>query len=449
VNNPKERESNLFYRSMKMHHSIINRGEGIYLFDDKGNKLIDGAGGPLVVNIGHGVTEVIDAIYNQAKQVSYVHNATFTTKVQEDLAKKIVSLTPSDLNRVLFVSGGSEAVESCIKLARQYHIETGNTQKYKVISLWHGFHGSTLGALSLTREIKRRKHYLPLLNPFPHIPSPYCYRCYYEKTYPECGLICARFLENIIKQEGENTVSAFIAEPIIGVAGGGITPPPEYFAIVREICDKYNLLMISDEVVTGYGRTGKPFGIMHWGITPDIMSCAKGICSGYGSLGAVIAHEKVYDAIKNGSGTFSHGFTFSGSPVACAAGLAVLNYIDSNDLIKSAKQMGNYLKERMDKLANFKIVGDVRGKGLMIGIELVRDKITKEPFAASSKVSEKIGDRAREKGLLIRPISGFIDGTIGDCIMVAPPFITTKEQMDLICDKLSESIAEVEKDVFL
>ncbi|MBW2148673.1 MAG: aspartate aminotransferase family protein [Deltaproteobacteria bacterium] len=446
-NDVNEIHGNLFYRSPIKHYPMITKGEGIFLFDDKGNKFIDGSGGPFVVNIGHGVKEVNEAIYKQAEQVAYVHNAAFTTRVQEDLAAKVTSLAPSKMNRVFFVSGGSEAVESSIKLARQYHFETGNAQKYKVISLWQGFHGSTLGALSLTREIKRRKYFYPLLIPFPHIPSPYCYRCYYGKTYPECGVICAHVLESIIQNEGEQTVSAFIAEPIMGVAGGAITPPPEYFPIIREICDTYNVLMIADEIVTGFGRTGKPFGIMHWDVTPDIMTCAKGICSGYVPLGAVIAHERVHSAIKNGTGTFSHGFTFSGSPVSCAAGLAVLNYLEANNLISRAKEMGDYLKEQLNEMRDCRIVGDVRGKGLMIGLELVRDKSTKEPFDASVKLSDKIGARAQENGLIVRPISGLVDGTVGDCIMVGPPFIVEKEEIDLICAKLTEAIAGVEKEV--
>lgn len=443
----KEGQSNLFYRSPIKHYPMITKGEGIFLFDDQGNKFIDGSGGPLVVNIGHGVKEVNDAIYRQAEKVSYVHNAVFTTQVQEDLATKVATLAPSKMNRVLFVSGGSEAVESSIKLARQYHLETGNTQKYKVISLWQSFHGHTLGALSLTMEIKRRNYFLPLLHSFPHIPSAYCYRCYYGKTYPECELFCAHFLEKVIKQEGEHTISAFIAEPILGVAGAAITPPPEYFSIIRDICDRYKVLMISDEVVTGFGRTGEPFGIMHWGVTPDIMACAKGICSGYTPLGAVIVHERVHDAIKNGTGTFEHGFTFSGSPVACAAGLAVQNYIESKGLIHRAKEMGEYLSSQLNRMSESRIVGDIRGKGLIKGIEFVRDKATKEPFEASVKLAEKIGAKAKEKGLLIRPISNFIDGITGDCIMVAPPFIVKREEIDLICLKLSEAIAEVEKAV--
>ena len=442
-----EKKSNLFYRSPKKSYPMIARGEGIYLFDDKGNKFIDSTGGPLVVNLGYGNSQVCDAIYQQAKAAAYVHNASFTTQVQEDLAAKVAALAPDKLNRVLFVSGGSEAVESSIKLARQYHLETGNPEKYKIISLWQGFHGSSLGALSLTREFVRRKYFTPLLLKFPHIPSPYCYRCTYGMKYPKCGLFCAHILEEVIKQEGEHTVAAFIAEPIMGVAGGGITPPPEYFPIIRKICDKYNMLMICDEVVTGFGRTGKPFAIMHWDATPDIITCAKGISSGYVPLGATIAHERVHDAIKNGSGTFSHGFTFSGSPVACAAGLAVLNYLQSHKLIDRSKEMGDYLKKRLTEFETFSIVGDIRGKGLMVGLELVKDKTTRKPFDASVKLAEKISARAQQKGLLLRPINGFIDGKLGDCLIVAPPFITKKEEIDKICSILKDTLTEIQKEI--
>ena len=439
--------TNVFYRSPVRRYPMIVRGEGIYLYDAEGKQIIDGTGGPFVVSIGHGVKEIRDAIYQQLEKIEFVHTLEFTTQVQEDLAKKVATLAPEKLNTSMFVPGGSDAVESSIKLARQYHVETGNIQKYNVISLWPSYHGGTLGALSITGAAKHRKYFAPLLKSHPKIPSAYCYRCYYKKNYPECGLICAHVLEKIIKQEGEETISAFIAEPIGVFHSGVIIPPKEYFSIIREICTKHNILMICDEVVTGFGRTGKNFGIMNWGVVPDMITSGKGLSSGYAPIGVVIVHERIHDAIKKGTGWFAHGLTHMGSPVACSAALAVLNYLESNKLVSRVGEMGDYLKSRLNDILKYEIVGDIKGKGLLASIEFVRDKASREPFDNSIKLSERMFNRAMDNGLYVKPESGFVDGTSGDCIMVGPPFITKKEEIDLICSKLSDTIAHVEREI--
>lgn len=296
----------IFCRDWRKSYPTIDRGEGIYLFDTHGKRYLDASGGPAVVSIGHGVCEeVIDAMVEQARRVCFPYVGHFVSEPQIELAKKIIHFAPPGMSEVYFVSGGSEATEVALKLVRQYHIEHGNLSKVKVISRWQSYHGATVGALSLSGHTPRRMDYLPYLFSFPHILPPYCYRCPFGKEYPSCDIYCAYDLERTIKREGKESIAAFIAEPIIGNTVGAAVPPPEYFPIIKEICNRYGILLVVDEVITGFGRTGRNFGIDHWGIVPDLIITGKGMSSGYTPLGAVIIHEDVYDVfMKSKRSTF-------------------------------------------------------------------------------------------------------------------------------------------------
>jgi adenosylmethionine-8-amino-7-oxononanoate aminotransferase len=437
-------EDRVFYRDRKKIYPIIDRGEGIYLYDLRGKKYIDATGGPLVVNIGHSVPEVIDAMVGQAKKVCFPYIGHFVSESQIELAKKVIDFAPSGMSRVYFVSGGSEATEVALKIVRQYHLERGDPSRVKVIGRWQGYHGATVGALSLGGHTLYRKDYLPYTLDFPHIQAPYCYRCRFDREYSSCGIICAYELERTIKQEGKESIAAFISEPVTGSTLGAVAPPPEYFPIIREICDRYGILLVLDEVVTGFGRTGKNFGIDHWGVVPDLIIAGKGISSGYTPLGAVIVHEKVYDVFLNSKRTtFFLGYTYSGNPLSCAVGLAVLRYIEKQGLVQRSASMGNYLFERLSRLKELPMVGDVRGKGLLLGIELVHDQESKTPFERSRKIAETIVRKAFDKGLVLLPGHGFEESVVGDILMIAPPFIIEEEEIKVISDILQGVIMEV------
>jgi adenosylmethionine-8-amino-7-oxononanoate aminotransferase len=435
---------------MRKSYPLIEKAEGVYIFDSKGRKYIDGVGGIGVVNIGHRVREIREAMVEQAKKVCFIYNGQFITEPAINLAKKIVELTPPKLSKVFLVSGGSEAVETALKMARQYHVETGHPSKYRVIARWTSYHGNTIGALSMSGRPSWRKNFIPLLLNFPHISPPYCYRCPFEKEYPHCGVDCAYDLERVVNLEGPESISAFIAEPIIGTTAPGVTPPPEYYKIIREICNKYNVLMIVDEVITGFGRTGKNFGINHWDVTPDIIITGKGISSGYAPLAAVITHERIYEAFARGSESFTHGYTYVEHPLSCAIGLAVQQYIEKNNLIERSSRIGSLMLEKLSRLKELPIVGDIRGKGLLLGVELVRDKENKAPFERELQVQEKIVDRCFEKGLVLVPgIPGNVDGISGDQIQITPPYIIDKIIIDKIVEILEESITEVQNKLSL
>ena len=437
----------LFHRVIRKKWHTISHGEGVYLFDSGGNRYLDACGGVHVVSIGHAVPEVVAAMHEQAGRVSFTYNQ-FLSQSQIDLAAKIAAMTPDDLSRVFFVSGGSEATESAVKIARKYHLETGNPQKTKVIARWQSWHGNTLGALSLSGRESWRADYEPYLLDLPHIPSPYCFRCPLGKTYPDCGVACAEELEAVVRREGAENIAAFIAEPIVGTSATGLTPPQEYYPIIREICDRHNILMIVDEVVTGFGRTGRNFGIDHWGVVPDIVATGKGLSSGYSPIAATVVREEIYEAIHASGAGFVHGHTYGGNPLSCATALAVLNYIEEHDLIARCAAMGTLLLEELRVLEDLPIVGEVRGKGLLIGIELVEDKETRMPFDPAKRVTARIVERAFGKGVLVMPgAPGLIDGTRGDHIAISPPFTIDAEQIRRIVTVLDEAIREIEREL--
>ncbi|MCL5004465.1 MAG: aminotransferase class III-fold pyridoxal phosphate-dependent enzyme [Patescibacteria group bacterium] len=445
-NSFKINKSAVFHRRLDYQYPAIARGKGIYLYDENGKKYIDGVGGALVCNIGHGVKELAEKIGKLAEKTTFLHAAQFTTGHMEDYARKLLKVLPKGLTRSYFVSGGSEAVETAIKLARQYHYDIENKNKYKIIYTWPSYHGATVGALSVTGKSAFRKIAEPYLLKFPSFTGFSSYRCPHKKENKNgCVAECAYEFEKVIKRNNPDTIAALIIEPIVGASAGAILPPKGYFQIIRKICDKYNIILIIDEVMTGFGRTGKWFASEHFGIKPDIMVAGKGISGGFAPLAGVFCTDKIFKAIKNGSGNFSHGFTFANNAFTTGIGNLVLDYMVKNNLVGQAEKMGNYLIAELEKLRKFDIVGDVRGKGLMTAIEFVKDKKTKEPFPRSVHLAEKILQTAQKKGLILYFCLSFVDGANGDAVMVAPPFIVTKKEIDKIVKIFSESIQEVEQ----
>lgn len=437
-------EDKVLYRDLHHHYLKAEGGKGIYVFDETWKRYIDASSGPVTASIGHGVEEIKEAMVRQADKISYAYQLFFTNEAQIELAQKVIDLAPEGMSKVYFVSGGSEASETALKIARFYHIIRGDSGRYKVVSRWQSYHGNTMGALSMSGHVERRENYIPYLINFPHISPAYCYRCPFKREYPSCGIECAHELERIIKHEGKHNISAFIAEPVSGASIGAAVPPPEYFKIIRSICDKYEILFIVDEVMTGFGRTGKNFGIDHWEVVPDIIITGKGISCGYTPLAAVVIHEKIVDGFLRSTKSFSHhGFTFAGNPLSCAIALEVQNYIEKNNLIKRVAELSPYFSEKLNGLKEIPIIGDIRGKGFLMGIEFVKNQKEKIPFERERKITEKILKTTFKNGLLLVGGTRMIEGTIGDHVRVAPPFIVTKEEIEDIIAILKESIIDV------
>jgi adenosylmethionine-8-amino-7-oxononanoate aminotransferase len=437
-------ENHVFYRRLSHAYPSVVRGEGIYLYDTDGKRYLDASGGSVVVNIGHGVAEVVQAIAEQAGRVAYVHGTMFTTQALEEYARALAKLVPLSHPRFFFLSSGSEAVETAIKFTRQVQIDRGEPGRYMVISRWRSYHGTTLGALAVSGRAHFRQPYLPLLRDFPHIPPAYCYRCPWDKSYPGCDIDCAQALETAARRAGPENVATFIAEPVSGASLGAAAPPPEYWPLVREICDRYGLLLIADEVMTGFGRTGRWFAMQHWDVMPDVMATAKGATGGYFPLSITAVRGELVETIREGHGNFAHGGTFSHHTVGAAAGLATLRYLQENDLVTASAAKGKVLGEKLDEaLGDVPCVGDVRGIGLMWGVEFVADRATKAPFPRAARFARRVADAAFDKGLIVYPCTGCADGVAGDLVMVAPPFIITDAQMDEAVALLQEAVLEV------
>ena len=422
----------------------LERGEGVYVWDNNGRRYIDGSAGPICVNIGYGVKEVADALNAQMEKIAYAHSGHFTAQSVFDCAERLARFAPSSLNKVFFCSGGSEATEAAAKLARQYHLERGEDSRYKVVARWQSYHGNTLGALSMSGNIARRRRYVPMLIDFPHILPAYCYRCPFGKTRDACDLDCAWALDKEIKANGPQHISAFIAEPVVGATLGTCPAPEGYFQVIREICDEHGVLFIADEVMTGLGRTGKDWGIQHWGVEPDLIATAKGLSGGYIPLGACIVSDGVAEAFKE---PFAHGHTYGSHPVACAAGAAVLDYVVKHNLVQRSADLGAYLHERLRELCKHPTVGDVRGIGIFAGIEFVEEKDSKKPFPAEVGFSRRLLERCIGNGLLVYPGVATVDGFLGDHIQVAPPLVVTRAEIDEIVTLLDRSIGEAEGEV--
>ena len=426
------------------------RGEGVYLWDARGKRYLDFSGSAAVNFIGHGVAEIAAAMAAQAKDLEFVHSSQFTTPVAEEYAAELLDFAGKNFagGCVYFTCGGSESVETALKLARQYQMEIGQTKRYQVISRGQSYHGSTLGALSVSGNKRRREIYRPMVREFAHVAFPYCYRCAFDCTDScrACGQEYAAELERAI-EAAKGEVAAFIVEPVSGATLGAVVPPPGYLQRVAEICRRHGILLIADEVMTGMGRTGRHFAVEHWEVAPDILVTAKGLSSGYAPLGAVLVSKKVADAIADGSGAFLHGFTYNSHPISLAAGGAVLRFLRERKLVQAAdserqSSMAAALRHALESLRDAKPVGDVRGIGLLWGVEFVADKATKRPFAPELNFAGRVAQAAVKRGLLVYPMQGCVDGVAGDHLLIAPPAVITVEEIDFAVKQMREAIEE-------
>ncbi len=418
------------------------RGDGCYIHDAEGKKYLDACGGAAVSCLGHSDPDVRAAMIAQLDQIAYAHTGFFTTDVAEELADLLVAHAPAGIDRVYQLSGGSEAVEAAIKLARQYYLEIGQPERHRLIARRQSYHGNTLGALAAGGNAWRREKYQPLLVETHHIAPCFEYReRAADETAEEYGLRAANELEAEILRLGPETVMAFIAEPVVGATAGAVPAVAGYFARIREICDQYGVLLILDEIMCGMGRTGHLFACEADGISPDILTIAKGLGAGYAPIGAMLCSGRVHDAIAKGSGSFLHGHTYHGHPLAAAAGRAVLQALLSRDLVARAASQGAVLDQALRAaLGQHAHVGDLRGRGLFRGVELVADRETKAPFDPALKIHAKVKSAAMAEGLMCYPAGGTVDGRAGDHILLAPPFIISDDQIDELTTKLTRAI---------
>jgi adenosylmethionine-8-amino-7-oxononanoate aminotransferase len=424
------------------------RGEGVYVWDARGKQYLDFSGSAAVNFIGHGVQEIATAMAHQARQLEFVHSSQFTTPVAEEYAQELLDFAGEHFEggAVYFTSGGSESTETALKLARQYQVEISEPKRHQIISRSQSYHGSTLGALSVSGNKRRREIYCPMMREWAHVGIPYCYRCSYDCTdgCRNCGQQYAAELERAIEAANES-VAGFIFEPVSGATLGAVTPPPGYLQSVAEVCRRHGVLLIADEVMTGMGRTGRNFAVEHWQVLPDIVVAAKGLSSGYAPLGAVIATGKVVDAISYGSGSFLHGFTYNAHPISLAGGREVLRIVKERNFVKAAdsgqsESIAAKLDPALQGLRDLDAVGDVRGIGLLHGVEFVADRATQQPFAPGMNFSGRVASAAAKSGLLVYPMQGCVDGISGDHILIAPPAVITEEQIAWAVERLREAI---------
>jgi adenosylmethionine-8-amino-7-oxononanoate aminotransferase len=439
-------KSGLFSRNFKKTFPIAVRGEGCWIIASDGRRFLDASGQAAVVSIGHGVQEIGRAMAGQSSQIAFAHTSQFHSGPAEKLAARLLALAPPNIRnggRVYFTSGGSEATETAIKLVRQYHLETGQKDRYRVLSRRQSYHGSTLGAMSVSGNVARRAPYEPLIADWGHIAPCFCYHCPFEKTFPQCELACADDLQTHLDGSKKNDATAFIFEPIVGATLGAAVPPEGYVARIAEICRKNGILLIADEIMTGMGRTGKPFAVQHWGIEPDMILVGKGIASGYAPLGAVLVSARVVEAFERGSGAFMHGFTYQAHPVSTAAGNAVFDYLEAHKLFDRVTPAGQNLLEALSPLLSHPYVGDIRGLGLLLGVEFMKEKTTREPFPKSENIAEKIRQACLDENVLTYPTQGCVDGLRGDHILLAPPFTISPEESARIARALKAALARV------
>jgi len=428
-------EGNVFYRKLGKRYPRIVRGEGCWLYDDTGKAYLDAVGGAYVANLGHSNREIADALARQAREFGYLSATAFTHGPVEELARELADTLPGDLDKLYFLSSGSEAVEAALKLARQYWVESGKLGKHRIIALNPCYHGNTLLALSASAREQYRLPFREWLVDVERIPAPYAYRCVCRGDDPACPTCSGTALDAAIRRLGADTVAAFIAEPVGGSSTGASTPRPEYFRTIREICDRHQVLFVADEILCGAGRTGTWWAIEPYGVAPDLMILGKGISGGYAALSAVAAPERIVDVIAEGSGSFLHAQTFSFHPVACAAGLSAVRLLKRDHLVERCARLGATLHQRLAKLAELPHVGDLRGRGLLAGIEFVEDKTSRAPFPRAAKFAEAFTDAAQEAGLIVWPNVGHADGVNGDLVVVAPPFIITEQEIDEIATR--------------
>lgn len=434
--------SRVFGRDTRVEFPVAVAGEGLFLYDSTGKRYLDASGGAAVSCLGHGHPAVREAIKRQVDRLGYAHTGYFTNEPQEALADALIAHAPRGLTRAYFVTGGSEATEAALKLARQYHVECGRPQRTRFISRKFSYHGNTLGALAVSGHMARRATYLPLLQQVTQISPCFDYRGRRaSETETGYGERVANELEEAILREGAETIAAFIAEPVVGATLGAVPAVSGYFRRIRQICDRYGVLLILDEVMCGMGRTGTLHACEQEGIAPDLLLLAKGLGAGYQPIGAMLVAETIYEAIAKGSGAFNHGHTYMGHAVGCAAALAVQEVIRQDDLLSNVQRQGRALQELLrDRFRGHPHIGDIRGRGLLCAIELVEDRATKRPFAPSLKLHTRIKQQAMAQGLICYPGGGTADGESGDHVLIAPPFNVAHAQLEQIVSSLGAAV---------
>jgi adenosylmethionine-8-amino-7-oxononanoate aminotransferase len=441
--------THILHRQIGHDYPVAVSGQGITIRDAQGKDYIDASGGAAVSCLGHSHPDILAAMHEQLDTLAYAHTSFFTTRVAEELADDLVAHAPKGMTQVYFVSGGSEAVETALKLARQYFVERGEPERKHFIARKQSYHGNTLGALAVGGNAWRRKQFAPLLIETFHVSPCYEYRDRRADETPQAyGERLAQELEAQIQTFGPKTVLAFVAETVVGATLGAVPAVPGYFKRVREVCDRHGILLILDEVMCGMGRTGTLHACEQEGITPDLMTIAKGLGGGYAPIGAVLIRDKIIDAITRGSGMFQHGHTYLGHALACSASLAVQRVIRRDNLLENVRTQGAHLARRLqERFGNHPFVGDVRGRGLFAGVELVSDRSSKEPFDPKRKLHVRVKKEAMARGLMVYPTGGTIDGVKGDHVLLAPPFIVNAQQVDTIVERLGDAIDAAIKEI--
>jgi len=437
--------SKVFSRNSRIQLPTVARGEGVYLYDKEGKQYLDGSGGAAVSSLGHSNERIITALNTQLEKLAFAHTGFFTSESAELLAELLVKKAPKGLEKVYLVSGGSEAIEAAIKVARQYFLETEQPQRSRIIARRQSYHGNTLGALAVGGNMWRRRQFAPLLIDTSHISPCFAYRgLRLGETVEQYSQRTANELEQEILRLGSETVMAFIAEPVVGATLGAVPPTLGYFRSIRKICDRYGILLIADEVMCGAGRTGSFFAIDQEAVIPDIITMAKGLGAGYQPLGAMLCQNYIHDAIASGSGFFQHGHTYQGHSMAAAAGVAVLEELEEKGLVDRVNRAGKYLLSALKaQFGQHPHIGDIRGRGLFMGLEFVADRETKEPFNPEANIAGKLKSAAMSKGLICYPMQGTINGTCGDHVLLAPAYIITDAQIDELVEKLASAVSGV------
>ena len=435
-------QTHILHRSLRHTPPVAVRGQGVWIHDSAGRAYLDGSGGAAVSCLGHNHPDVQAALHAQIDALAYAHTSFFTTGVAEELAARLVADAPAGTSHAYFVSGGSEAVEAALKMARQYFVEIGQPQRRHIIARRQSYHGNTLGALAVGGNAWRRAQFAPLLIEVEHVSPCYAYRDQHsDETAEQYGERLAQELNAAILRLGSDSVMAFVAEPVVGATSGAVTAVPGYFRRIREVCDRHGVLFIADEVMCGMGRTGTLYAVEQEGVTPDLITIAKGLGGGYQPIGAVMAQQHIVQAMQQGSGFFQHGHTYLGHALACAASLAVQDVIRRDGLLERVRVQGAGLAQRLHAaLGEHPHVGDIRGRGLFMGVELVRDRVTKQPFDPELTLHARIKREAMARGLMIYPMGGTLDGRQGDHVLLAPPFIISDDELDQLTERLVGAI---------
>jgi adenosylmethionine-8-amino-7-oxononanoate aminotransferase len=436
----------VFHRNFSKDYPLAVRAEGTYIFDEQGKSYLDASSGAVAVNLGHGVQEIVEAMAAQAMQVAFAHTLRFETPMLNATATQVAELAPAGLDTVYFTSGGSEANESAMKLARQFHLDSGRHGKHLVIGRWQSYHGNSLGSLSAGGDVGRRRTFTPMLVPYPHVSSPRCEHCPLNSTLDKCRrldrLECVSEIEQVIARVGAENISAFICEPIVGSQQGAVVPPEEYLRQVRELCDEHEIVLIVDEVMTGFGRTGKNFAVEHFGVIPDIITFGKGVTGGYAPLAGMVVNDRIIDVIRTRSdGVFRHGYTYSGHPVCLAAANAALTYYQNHRVLENVVTQSRYLQEQLEILQQrHPRMGTIRGRGLLLGFDLIdvegRRKITSEFF----------NEIAMNNGAVFYPGKGGVDGVHGYHLLVTPPLTIQRIDIDRMIAVLEQTFTQIDSD---